>query len=62
MLAHFVNNVISVVAVCLAPADKTDVLGMPSIAISVFILGFGIVGIASVFFASVYYRDPETIA
>ncbi|WP_372716344.1 type II CAAX prenyl endopeptidase Rce1 family protein [Novipirellula sp.] len=61
MLAHFVNNVISVVAVCLAPADKTDVLGMPSIAISVFILGFGIVGIASVFFASVYYRDPETI-
>ncbi len=62
MLAHFVNNVISVVAVCLAPADKTDVLGMPSLAISVSILGFGIVGLATVIVASVYYGAPESEA
>lgn len=62
MLAHFVNNVISVVAVVFAPEDATDVLGLPTLMITSLILVAGLVGMGAVVFASVVYGSPEKAA
>ncbi|TWU40453.1 CPBP family intramembrane glutamic endopeptidase [Novipirellula artificiosorum] len=62
MLAHFVNNVTSVVAVVLAPADQTEVLSAPGLTISLSIVGFGILGVTTVIMASIYYGRPTDLA
>jgi membrane protease YdiL (CAAX protease family) len=59
MLGHFVNNVISVVAVILAPEAEPNVLALPAIAFTVAILAAGIVGMAAVSVASVLYGKPR---
>ncbi len=59
MMGHFVNNVISVVAVVLAPEADPGVLALPAIAFTVAILGTGILGMAAVFVASVLYGRPQ---
>jgi hypothetical protein len=58
MLGHFVNNVVSVFAVVLAPEADPDVLALPAISFSVAILGLGILGMAAVSVASVAYGAP----
>ena len=60
MLAHFLNNVISVVAVVLAPVDDPDMLALPTIAFTLAILGIGALGMTSVLVASVIYRKPKS--
>ncbi|TWT52610.1 CAAX amino terminal protease self- immunity [Rubripirellula amarantea] len=62
MLGHFVNNVISVIAVVLAPEGETDVLGAPALMISLGIILAGIMGMAATMVAATMYgkpRDPE---
>jgi membrane protease YdiL (CAAX protease family) len=60
MLGHFVNNVISVVAVVLSPEDDPEVLALPAIAFTLAILGIGVLGMTSVLVASVVYRKPKS--
>ncbi len=60
MLGHFVNNVISVVAVVLAPEAEPNALALPAIAFTVAILAAGIVGMAAVSVASVLYGKPQS--
>jgi hypothetical protein len=60
MLGHFVNNVISVVAVVLSPEDDPEVLALPTIAFTLAILGIGVLGMTSVLVASVMYRKPKS--
>ncbi len=55
MLAHFVNNVISVVAVVFAPEGQTDVLALPIIAISLFVIFAGSTGMLATLAASYFY-------
>ncbi|MFK8114944.1 MAG: CPBP family glutamic-type intramembrane protease [Rubripirellula sp.] len=62
MMAHFVNNVISVVAVVMAPEDATDVLGLPTLMITSLILVSGLVGTGAVILASIKYGRPDQIA
>jgi uncharacterized protein len=59
MLAHFLNNVISVVAVVVAPPEATDVLGLPTLMIAVTILVSGVVGVGAVGLAAVWYGRPD---
>lgn len=59
MLGHFVNNVVSVVAVVLAPEAEPNALALPAIAFTVAILATGIVGMAAVSVASVLYAKPQ---
>ena len=58
MLAHFVNNAISIVGVAFAPAGETDVLATPAILVSLSILAAGMIGSALVIFATLYFRPP----
>ncbi len=58
MMAHFVNNVISVILVVLAPEADVDVLALPAITFTLAILGMGIMGMAAVSVASVVYGSP----
>lgn len=58
MLAHFVNNVLSVVAVVFAPEGQTDVLSLPTVAVSLMVISAGIVGMTAVVAASILYRRP----
>lgn len=60
MLGHFVNNVISVVAVVYAPDGEADVFAAPVIAISAAILSLGIVGMSATVTASIAYGPPPT--
>ncbi|QDT10626.1 CPBP family intramembrane glutamic endopeptidase [Planctomycetes bacterium K23_9] len=62
MLAHFVNNAISVVGVAFAPTGETDVLALPAVMISLSILGAGMIGGALVVFAAIYYRPQTSVA
>jgi len=59
MMGHFVNNVISVVAVVLAPEANPDVLALPSIAFTFSILGMGVLGMMSVLAAAALYGRPK---
>ncbi|MGB7328137.1 MAG: CPBP family intramembrane glutamic endopeptidase [Rubripirellula sp.] len=58
MLGHFVNNVISVVMIVMAPEDETDVLAAPAIAVTLSILVVGILGMAATVAAAVMYGPP----
>ena len=58
MIGHFVNNVISVVAVVLAPDGEAGALALPAFAFVLLILGAGILGLLAVIVASTLYRDP----
>jgi membrane protease YdiL (CAAX protease family) len=60
MLGHFVNNVISVVAVVYAPDGEADVFAAPVIAISAAIVSLGIVGMSATVTASIAYGPPTT--
>lgn len=62
MMGHFVNNFTSVVAVAFAPEDAAaDVLAAPEIAVSLAIIGSGIIGMAATIVASIMYENsaPE---
>lgn len=59
MLAHFVNNFVSVLAVVFAPEGETDVLALPSAIFSLGILTAGALGLAAVAAASVWYGRPD---
>ena len=56
ILGHFVNNVISVVGVVLAPEDEPEMLALPAVAFTLGILLVGIAGMAVVSVVSVAYR------
>jgi membrane protease YdiL (CAAX protease family) len=58
MMGHFVNNVISVVAVVMAPEGETDVLAAPAIAISLAIIALGIAGMSATVTASIAFGPP----
>jgi membrane protease YdiL (CAAX protease family) len=58
MLGHFVNNVISVIAVVLAPHGETDVLALPIAMVSLSVMGTGIIGLIAVVALSVRYGRP----
>ncbi len=60
MMGHFVNNVISVVAVVLAPEGEPDILALPAIAFTLLILAAGVMGLASVSVASIVYDGPPS--
>ena len=60
MMGHFVNNVISVVAVVLAPEADVDVLALPAITFTLAILATGVLGMAAVSVASVIYGGPKS--
>ena len=61
MMGHFVNNVISVVAVVLAPEDQSDItLAMPVAFLSLGILGLGFLGAMAVIAATIAYPAPQS--
>ena len=64
MLGHFVNNVISVVGVVVAPEENTEMLALPALAFSLSILGMGLIGMVAVSIASIIYRreQPDPLA
>ncbi len=62
MLAHFVNNVISVVAVVFAPEGQSDMLTLPILAVSLTVICAGIAGMTAVLIASILYGRPATAA
>ncbi len=63
MLGHFMNNVISVAAVTMAPEDASDVLELPgSILLVLGVFSAGLIGIGAVVAASVLYGRPDPIA
>lgn len=59
MIGHFINNVISVMAVVYAPEEQADVLAVPAIMVSLSIIGLGMIGMAVVITASVLYGRPN---
>ncbi|MGI9470292.1 MAG: CPBP family glutamic-type intramembrane protease [Rubripirellula sp.] len=59
MMAHFVNNVISVVAVAFAPEAEPETLALPTIAFTLGILAMGCLGMVAVSIASIAYRRPN---
>ena len=61
MMGHFVNNVVSVVAVVLAPQNETDVLALPIAMISFSVMSFGLLGILAVIGASVAFPNPSPV-
>ncbi len=56
VLAHFVNNAVSVVGVAMAPTNETDVFSVPTLMITLSILTAGMIGVALVVLASIRYR------
>jgi membrane protease YdiL (CAAX protease family) len=61
MCGHFVNNVISVFAVVIAPEGQTDVLSLPTVAISLAVIGAGILGMTAVAIAAILYGRPASV-
>jgi len=59
MIGHFVNNVISVIAVVFAPEDQTDVLAVPAMMVSLSIIALGMIGLSVVVVASIAYGRPD---
>ncbi len=59
MIGHFVNNVISVVGVVVAPEEQTDMLALPAMAFTLGILAMGMMGMAVVSVVSIVYRRDE---
>ena len=61
MLAHFVNNVTSVIAVILAPQGETDALALPVAMVSLSVIGMGMIGLLGVVVLTLYYGRPEQV-
>lgn len=59
MLAHFVNNVVSVVAVVLAPEGEPDMLALPGALFALAIFSLGLLGLATVTITAWVYGRPE---
>ncbi len=65
MAAHLINNVLSVVSIVLDPSETPDALAAPAALAMVVILGAGLLGIAGVAAAAVFFPAPpakETVA
>lgn len=60
MLGHFVNNVISVVGIVVAPEETPDVLALPAVALTLGIFALGLMGMAVVSVVSILYRRTES--
>ena len=60
MLGHFVNNVISVVGIVVAPEETPDVLALPVVALTVGTFALGLIGMAVVSVVSILYRRTES--
>ena len=59
ILAHFVNNLVSVLATIIAPAADTNTFSLPALEFTLGILLFGCIGIAATSFAAIaYWRSP----
>ena len=58
MLGHFVNNVISVVAVVFAPQNEMDTLALPVAMISLSVMVLGFLGALAVIAAIIGYPPP----
>ncbi len=58
MMGHFVNNVISVVAVVIAPVGPIDALSMPAVGMSLTVIGAGALGMILVSIAWFLYGQP----
>ena len=58
MIAHLINNALSVVAMVVDPSEQPDALALPIMTVTLAILFSGIVGVAGVAAAS-RYRPPE---
>ncbi|MDB4634786.1 CPBP family intramembrane metalloprotease [Rubripirellula sp.] len=62
ILAHFVNNLISVLATIIAPTTSTDTFSLPALEFTLGILLLGCIGIAATSFAAIAYRrSPPTL-
>lgn len=64
MLAHFVNNAISVVGVVMAPEEEAEMLALPAVAFTLTILAMGLIGMTVVSIVSIAYRrtEPDSLA
>jgi len=61
ILAHFVNNLVSVLATVIAPTAGTNTFSLPALEFTLGILLFGCIGIAATSFAAIAYRrSPPT--
>ncbi|MGI9469140.1 MAG: CPBP family glutamic-type intramembrane protease [Rubripirellula sp.] len=56
ILAHFVNNLVSVLATIIAPTASTNTFSLPALEFTLGILLLGCIGIAATSFAAVVYR------
>jgi membrane protease YdiL (CAAX protease family) len=63
MLGHFINNVISVIAVVYAPQGETDVFAVPIAIVSLSVIGMGIIGLIAVGVLTIARgRPPQQVA
>ena len=60
ILAHFANNLVSVVATIIAPASDTNTFSLPVLEFTLAILLFGCIGIAATSFAAIAYRRTNS--
>jgi len=58
MLAHFGNNLVSVLGTILAPNPDSSTLSLPALEFTLAILLLGCIGIAATLVASIVYRRP----
>lgn len=58
MLAHLINNVLAVVTVVLNPAEHVDTLALPAAFAMLFILAAGVLGLAGVVTAVLFFPPP----
>lgn len=57
MLAHLVNNVLSVVAIAMLPEEDVDTLALPPLALTLSVLGIGVFGVAGIV-AAIWVSPP----
>ena len=60
MLAHFGNNLVSVLAAIIAPTPDSSTLSLPALEFTLAILLLGCIGIVATSVASIVYRRPVT--
>lgn len=61
MIAHFVNNVLSVLQIVFDPSDQPEMLALPSVMALLFILGTGMLGLAGTALAAFLY-PPRSLS
>ena len=59
MLAHFGNNLVSVLAIIVAPTPDSNTFSLPALEFTLGIILLGCIGIVATSFASVIYRRPR---